>query len=100
MLAAERGAAANTIAAYTADLTDFAAFAAIRGHRPAAAPAETLHAYMAGLNARRAVRPHRLPGGCPACASSTDSSRVRPSARTTPPRSSMRRACRAACRNT
>ncbi len=51
MLAAERGAARNTLAAYAADLADFAAFAAARGHRPAAAPADALHAYMAGLHA-------------------------------------------------
>jgi integrase/recombinase XerD len=49
MLAAERGAARNTVAAYEADLTDFAAFAAARGQAPAAADAATLQAYMAGL---------------------------------------------------
>ena len=46
MLAAERGAARNTLAAYRADLEDFAAFA---GGRPAAAEAARLHAYLAGL---------------------------------------------------
>jgi integrase/recombinase XerD len=47
---AERGAARNTIAAYQADLTDFAGFAAARGQPPAAADAATLQAYMAGLH--------------------------------------------------
>lgn len=51
MLAAERGAARNTLAAYAADLADFAAFAAAHGHAPAAAPAEALHGYIAGLHA-------------------------------------------------
>ena len=51
MLAAERGAARNTIAAYAADLADFASFAASQGERPAVASAGTLLGYMAGLNA-------------------------------------------------
>jgi integrase/recombinase XerD len=50
MLAAERGAARNTLAAYSADLADFAGFAAAQGEAPAAASAETLRAYMAGLH--------------------------------------------------
>ncbi|MGC8477844.1 MAG: tyrosine recombinase [Acetobacteraceae bacterium] len=57
MLAAERGAAANTLAAYAADLADFAAFAG----DPAEADAATVAAYMAGLtraglSARTAAR--------------------------------------------
>lgn len=52
MLAAERGAARNTLAAYRADLDEFAAFAAARGQPPEAADAELLHAYMASLGAR------------------------------------------------
>ncbi len=61
MLAAERGAAANTLAAYGADLGDFAAFAARRGVAPSAADAAILSAYMAsltaaGLSARTAAR--------------------------------------------
>ncbi len=61
MLAAERGAAANTLAAYTADLTDAAAFAARRGAALAAQDAATLRAYLAhladaGLSARTAAR--------------------------------------------
>ncbi len=61
MLAAERGAARNTLAAYEADLADFAAFAAARGQAVAGADAATLHAYMAGLgkaglSARTAAR--------------------------------------------
>ncbi len=51
MLAAERGAARNTLLAYGRDLEDFAAFAAARGERPAQASAPTLQAYMASLPA-------------------------------------------------
>jgi integrase/recombinase XerD len=50
MLAAERGAARNTLAAYGADLTDFSAHAAARGMGPAGADAATLQEYMAGLH--------------------------------------------------
>jgi integrase/recombinase XerD len=50
MLAAERGAARNTLAAYGADLTDFSAHAASRGTGPAGADAATLQDYMAGLH--------------------------------------------------
>ena len=61
MLAAERGAARNTLAAYEADLADFAAFARTRGQPVAGADAATLQAYMsglgtAGLSARTAAR--------------------------------------------
>ena len=66
MLAAERGAARNTLLAYQADLGDFAAFAGARGAAgqgmaPAGADAATLQAYMAGLqraglSARTAAR--------------------------------------------
>jgi integrase/recombinase XerD len=61
MLAATRGAARNTLLAYGRDLSDFAAFAAARGERPAAATPATLQAYMAslpaaGLGARSAAR--------------------------------------------
>jgi len=52
MLAAERGAARNTLAAYEADLTDFSAHAAAKGLAPDAADAATLQAYMAGLQAQ------------------------------------------------
>jgi len=51
MLAAERGAARNTLAAYLADLTDFAGFAAARGIEAHAADAPLLRAYLAGLSA-------------------------------------------------
>jgi integrase/recombinase XerD len=51
MLAAERGAAANTLAAYGADLVDFAAFAAARSATAATADASVLHDYMAELQA-------------------------------------------------
>ena len=61
MLAAERGAARNTLAAYGADLEAFASFAASRGHAVAAADAECLRDYLAdmrrdGLAARTAAR--------------------------------------------
>jgi integrase/recombinase XerD len=49
MLAAERGAARNTLLAYQADLDDFAAFATARGQKPAGCDAALLAAYMAGL---------------------------------------------------
>jgi integrase/recombinase XerD len=61
MLAAERGAARNTIAAYAADLAEFSAFCAASGLAPDRADAETLRAYLgglraAGLSARTAAR--------------------------------------------
>jgi integrase/recombinase XerD len=61
MLAAERGGARNTLAAYEADLADFAVFAGARGHAVADADAATLQAYVAGLgrtglSARTAAR--------------------------------------------
>jgi integrase/recombinase XerD len=61
MLTIERGAARNTIDAYTNDLNGFAEFAAGRGQNPGAADAETCQAYMAslhasGLSARTAAR--------------------------------------------
>jgi integrase/recombinase XerD len=46
MLAAERGAARNTLAAYAGDLALFAAHAATRGEAPAAASAETLQGFV------------------------------------------------------
>ena len=61
MLAAERGAARNTLLAYGRDLAHFAAFAATRGLRVADADRETLAAYLqslaaCGLSARSAAR--------------------------------------------
>jgi integrase/recombinase XerD len=61
MLAAERGAARNTLVAYQADLDDFAAVAAARGCAPAGCDATLLQSYMAGLqrvglSARTAAR--------------------------------------------
>jgi integrase/recombinase XerD len=61
MLSAERGAARNTLLAYEADLTDFAAFASARGTPVAASDAAALRAYLgsladAGLAARTAAR--------------------------------------------
>jgi integrase/recombinase XerD len=51
MIAAERGAALNTIEAYRSDLENFAAFTAARGRDVAAAGTEDLRAYLAKLNA-------------------------------------------------
>ncbi len=61
MLAAERGAARNTLLSYQADLEDFAAFAAARRVAPEAAEAALLQAYMThlhsiGLSERTAAR--------------------------------------------
>jgi integrase/recombinase XerD len=57
MLAAERGAATNTLSAYAADLGAFAVFAASRGAAAARADAAILQAYMAGLqSAGRSAR--------------------------------------------
>ncbi|HYF08432.1 MAG TPA: site-specific integrase, partial [Acetobacteraceae bacterium] len=51
MMAAERGAARNTLAAYTNDLGDFAGFAASRGIAVHEADPATLAAYMASISA-------------------------------------------------
>jgi integrase/recombinase XerD len=61
MLAAERGAARNTLLAYRADLRDFSVFAAARGQPTAGCDAALLQAYMAalqraGLGPRTAAR--------------------------------------------
>ena len=61
MLAAERGAARNTLLAYQADLEDFGTFAAAKGESVAAADAAVLQSYLAslqreGLAARTAAR--------------------------------------------
>lgn len=61
MMSAERGAARNTIAAYAADLVDFAGFCAGRGIEPDRADEVMLRGYLgrlheAGLAARTAAR--------------------------------------------
>jgi integrase/recombinase XerD len=61
MLAAERGAARNTLAAYESDFSQFSTFVAARGASVAGADAELLRAYLAhlsaaGLAARSAAR--------------------------------------------
>ena len=61
MMAAERGAARNTLIAYQFDLTDFAAFTAARGLAVSGADAAAVRGYMAqlsdtGLAARSAAR--------------------------------------------
>ncbi|MFX8817170.1 site-specific integrase, partial [Acinetobacter baumannii] len=52
MLAAERGAAANTLEAYRRDLADLVAFLAGRQARVAGARRDDLRAYLAELLAR------------------------------------------------
>nr|WP_281381198.1 site-specific tyrosine recombinase XerD [Methylobacterium brachythecii] len=52
MLAAERGAAANTLAAYRRDLDDYLAYLAAEGIVPVDADAATLRAYIADLEPR------------------------------------------------
>ena len=52
MLAAERGAARNTLAAYQADLQDFAGFAAAKGVALHGADSVLLRAWLAGLAAQ------------------------------------------------
>ncbi len=61
MLAAERGAARNTLLAYESDLSDFASFAGARGSALATAGADTLRGWLArlsgvGIGARSAAR--------------------------------------------
>ncbi len=56
MLAAERGAARNTLGAYDADLEAFAAYAAARGERPGGASEATLQGYMRSLHGVVAAR--------------------------------------------
>jgi len=56
MLAAERGAARNTLAAYRADLEAFATHAAGQGERPGGASAATLQKYMQSLHGAAAAR--------------------------------------------
>jgi integrase/recombinase XerD len=51
MLAAERGRAANTLAAYAADLTDYAAFCATKSSSLTDGNAATISAYLHGLAA-------------------------------------------------
>jgi integrase/recombinase XerD len=55
MLAAERGAARNTLAAYAADLAGFAAHAAACGEAPAQASRASIASYFAGLHASGAA---------------------------------------------
>ncbi|MCA3362898.1 MAG: site-specific integrase, partial [Roseomonas sp.] len=52
MLAAERGAARNTLAAYQADLEDFAGFAAAKSVALHGADSALLRAWLAGLAAQ------------------------------------------------
>ena len=56
MLAAERGAARNTVAAYRADLDAFGAYAASQGEWPGAASEATLQGYMRSLHGVVAAR--------------------------------------------
>jgi integrase/recombinase XerD len=56
MLAAERGAAANTLAAYRRDLEDFSAYLASEGGTAIAAESDNLRSYLADLG-RRGLQP-------------------------------------------
>jgi integrase/recombinase XerD len=56
MLAAERGAAPNTVAAYAADLAEAGAFLRDRGVAPARAASEDLRAYLGSLAATVSAR--------------------------------------------
>jgi integrase/recombinase XerD len=56
MLTAERGAAANTVEAYTRDLSEFLAFLSAKGKQAKTASAEHLRAFLAGL-ARKGIAP-------------------------------------------
>jgi len=61
MMAAERGAARNTIAAYTSDFEDFSGFVSARGQSMARTDADLLRTYLAsltdaGFSARTAAR--------------------------------------------
>ena len=57
MLAAERGAARNTLLAYAADLADFAGFAAARGEAPHAAGEALLRDWLEPLSLRLRLVP-------------------------------------------
>src|SRR3954467_12586828 len=52
MLAAERGAAANTLAAYRRDLEDYLAYLAEIGSEPAPARPGTIRDFLSGLEER------------------------------------------------
>ncbi|GJD93857.1 site-specific tyrosine recombinase XerD [Methylobacterium iners] len=52
MLAAERGAAKNTLSAYRRDLADYVEALATEGHDPAAVEPSTVRAYLASLETR------------------------------------------------
>ena len=56
MQAAERGAARNTLLAYTADLSDLAAFIAAQGESPERASSETLSRYLRSLHGQASPR--------------------------------------------
>jgi integrase/recombinase XerD len=56
MLMAERGATANTIQAYTRDISDFLAFLASKGANAQGADADHVRAYLAGLS-RKGLAP-------------------------------------------
>ena len=94
MLAAERGAARNTLLACQADLADFAAFAAAEATPPASGRGGA--AGLAGRPAPPGWRRAPRRGNCPRYASSIASCCARAYAATTPRRCSTRPACRGA----
>ena len=73
MLAAERGAAANTLQAYRRDLDDFLAFLERRAASRSRAPSPPISAPICARCRKRAWRPPRARAGCRRCASCSSS---------------------------
>ena len=78
---AERGASANTLAAYRRDLADFAADLARRRQRSRRADSDDTARAISARLAKRGLQPPRWRGGCRRSASSIASSTRRPSRR-------------------
>ena len=97
MLAAERGAARNTIEAYGRDLADYESCLARTGRSPDRAEAEDIRAYL-GRMSRAGLRRARSSGDSRPCASSTASSPPKGFALTTRPSLSTARARAGLCR--
>ena len=98
MLAAERGAARLTLAAYRTDLEDLAAFLAARGVALEGADAAALRAYLGGDDDAPVWRRARWRGGCRRCGSSSAFCSATAAAPTTRPPISTRRGSAGRCR--
>ena len=85
MLAAERGGAQNTLAAYGRDLADLSAALGARGRNISRASTDDLRTYLGSLGSAASL-PHRWRGGSRPYASFTASSTPRDTGRTTRPR--------------